>query len=79
MCSPLLFPDSQHQEKIEEGIKAPILQPFTCSEEKSPLPYDDPMDVLEEIPVTDIGDTYLTDEQFNQKYPQHAIDVSCNP
>ena len=34
------------------------------------------MDTLEELPVADLGDTYLTDEQFNQKYPQHTIDVS---
>ena len=37
---------------------------------------EDPMDTLEELPVADIGDTYLTDDQFNQKYPQHTIDVS---
>ena len=53
------------------------MQPFICSEEKkSPIFQEDPMDTLEELPVADIGDTYLTDEQFNQKYPQHTIDVS---
>ena len=31
------------------------------------------MDSLEEIPITDISDTYLSEEQFNKKYP---IDVS---
>ena len=47
-----------------------------CAEEKSPVQYEDTMDTLEEIPVADIGDTYLSDKQFNQKYPQHQIDVS---
>ena len=71
--SPLLFT----QEKKEKTSVIPVLQPFTCSEEKkSPIFQEDPMDTLEELPVADIGDTYLTDEQFNQKYPQHTIDVS---
>ena len=34
------------------------------------------MDSLEETSITDISDTYLTDEQFNKKYPKHPIDVS---
>ena len=34
------------------------------------------MDCLEETPITDISDTYLSDEQFNKKYPKHPIDVS---
>ena len=34
------------------------------------------MDCLEETPIRDISDTYLTDEQFNKKYPKHPIDVS---
>ena len=34
------------------------------------------MDTLEELPVADTGDTYLTDEQFNQKYPLDTLDVS---
>jgi len=34
------------------------------------------MDYVEEIPIRDIKDNYLTDEQFNKKYPQHPIDVS---
>ena len=54
----------------------PVVQPFTCSEEKSPVYYEDSMDILEEKPVMDIQDTYLSDEQFNEKYPQHPIDVS---
>ena len=71
--SPLLFT----QEKKENDTAIPVLQPFTCSEEKkSPIFQEDPMDTLEELPVADLGDTYLTDEQFNQKYPQHTIDVS---
>ena len=71
--SPLLFT----QEKKENDRAIPLLQPFTCSEEKkSPIFHEDPMDTLEELPVADLGDTYLTDEQFNQKYPQHTIDVS---
>ena len=71
--SPLLFT----QEKKEKTSVIPVLQPFICSEEKkSPVFPEDPMDTLEELPVADIGDTYLTDEQFNQKYPQHTIDVS---
>ena len=71
--SPLLFT----QEKKENDTAIPVLQPFTCSEEKkSPSFQKDPMDTLEELPVADLGDTYLTDEQFNQKYPQHTIDVS---
>ena len=66
------------EEKEEKTtVKAPVLQPFTCSEEKkSPIFYEDPMDTLEELPVADIGDTYLTDEQFNQKYPQQPVHVS---
>ena len=71
--SPLLFT----QEKKEKTSGIPTLQPFICSEEKkSPIFQEDPMDTLEELPVADIRDTYLTDEQFNQKYPQHTIDVS---
>ena len=71
--SPLLFT----QEKKENDTAIPVLQPFTCSaEKKSPIFQEDPMDTLEELPVADLGDTYLTDEQFNQKYPQHTIDVS---
>ena len=71
--SPLLFT----QEKKENDTAIPVLQPFTCSEEKkSSIFQEDPMDTLEELPVADLGDTYLTDEQFNQKYPQHTIDVS---
>ena len=34
------------------------------------------MDCLEEIPITDISATYLSDEQFNKLYPKHPIDVS---
>lgn len=71
--SPLLFT----QEKKEKTSAIPVLQPFICSEEKkSPIFQEDPMDTLEELPVANIEDTYLTDEQFNQKYPQHTIDVS---
>ena len=71
--SPLLFT----QEEKEKTSAIPVLQPFICSEEKkSPIFKEDPMDTFEELPVADIGDTYLTDEQFNQKYPQHTIDVS---
>ena len=32
------------------------------------------MDTLEELPVANIEDTYLTDAEFNEKYPQHPID-----
>ena len=56
-----------------------IQQSLYCNlshEKKSPIFQEDPMDTLEELPVADLGDTYLTDEQFNQKYPQHTIDVS---
>ena len=34
------------------------------------------MDTIEEIPITDISATYLTNEQFNKLYPKHPIDVS---
>ena len=34
------------------------------------------MDSLEEVPIADVGDTYLSEEEFNQKYPQHPNDVS---
>ena len=34
------------------------------------------MDSIEEIPIADISATYLTDEQFNNLYPKHPIDVS---
>ena len=37
--------------------------------------YDDPMDTLEEVPVANIQDTYLTDAQFNEKYYHHPIDA----
>lgn len=68
MSSPLLFTQENNEEKT-----VPVIQPFTCSEEKSPVHYEDTLDTLEELPFADIGDTYLTDDQFNQKYP---IDVS---
>ena len=62
-------------DEVEEGVfTVPVIQPFACLEEKSPVRFEDPMDTLEEVPITDIGDTYLTDEQFNQKYPKHEID-----
>ena len=74
MLSPLL--SAQEECDTEENkISVPIVQPFTCSEEKSPMYYDDPMDTLEEVPVANIQDTYLTDTQFNEKYPQHPIDA----
>ena len=74
ISSPALF----LQEKEDKtSVTAPVLQPFTCSQEKkSPIFYEDPMDTLEELPVADIGDTYLTDEQFNKKYPQQPLHVS---
>ena len=56
------------------SVPTPVIQPFICMEEKSPQNYEDPMDTLEEIPVRDVGDTYLNDEQFNQKYPKHLVD-----
>ena len=56
------------------SVPTPVIQPFICMEEKSPQNYEDPMDTLEEIPVRNVGDTYLNDEQFNQKYPKHLID-----
>ena len=34
------------------------------------------MDCLEEVPIADVGDTYLSDAEFNRKYPHHTIDVS---
>ena len=34
------------------------------------------MDCLEEIPITDISATYLSDKLFNKLYPKHPIDVS---
>ena len=86
MSSPLLFTqektevyhEKMNTEQKEQDTSAAILQPFTCSEEKNPMFYDDHMDILEEVPVADIGDTYLTDAQFNEKYPQHPIDVSIS-
>ena len=39
-------------------------------EQKSILHYEDPMDTLEEVPVTDVGDTYLTEDELNKKYPK---------
>ena len=74
MSSP--FPCAQQEKYEGKKSAAPIIQPFTCSEEKSPVYYEETMDILEETPVADIGDTYLSDEQFNLKYPQHPIDVS---
>ena len=75
MLSPLPF--AQEKCDTEENkTSVAIVQPFTCSEEKSPVHYDDPMDTLEEVPVANIEDTYLTDAQFNEKYPQHPIDAN---
>lgn len=74
MSSPLLFIEEENSE--EKTVTVPVIEPFTCSEEKSPVHYEDTLDTLEELPFVDIGDTYLTDDQFNQKYPQHPIDVS---
>ena len=34
------------------------------------------MDTLEETPIADISAIYLTDEQFDNFYPKHPIDVS---
>ena len=63
-------------DEVEEGVfTVPVIQPFACLEQKSPVRFEDPMDTLEEVPITDIGDTYLTDEQFNEKYPKHEIDL----
>ena len=39
-------------------------------EQKSILHYEDPMDTLEEVPVTDVGDTYLSEDELNKKYPK---------
>ena len=58
----------------EDVCAVPVILPFSCLEEKSPVRFEDPMDTLEEVPITDVGDTYLTDEQFNEKYPKHEID-----
>ena len=58
----------------EDVCAVPVIQPFACREEKSPVRFEDPMDTLEETPITDVGDTYLTDEQFNEKYPKNDID-----
>ena len=76
MSSPVLFSQEEVGNISEQkGMsQVPVLQPFTNSEEKSPHPNEDPMDILEELPISDIGDTYLTEEQFNEKYPQHTID-----
>ena len=74
ISSPALFSEEKEE---KTSVTAPVLQPFICSQEKkSPIFYEDPMDTLEELPVADIGDTYLTDEQFNQKYPQQPVHVS---
>ena len=39
-------------------------------EQKSILHYEDPMDTLEEVSVTDVADTYLSEDEFNKKYPK---------
>ena len=62
------------EENKQEISTVPVIKPFTCSEEKSPVNNEDPMDTLEEVPDMDIQDTYLSDEQFNEKYPLHTID-----
>ena len=41
--------------------------------------HEDPMDILEEVPVRDIGDTYLNEEEFSKKYPQNSIAQSQQP
>ena len=74
ISSPALFSEEKEE---KTSVTAPVLQSFTCSQEKkSPIFYEDPMDTLEELPVADIGDTYLSDEQFNQKYPQQPVHIS---
>ena len=75
MSSPILFTP---ENKEEQKSTIPVIQPFTCSEEKSPVYHEDILDILEEIPFPDIEDTYLNDEQFNQKYPQHPAAVSAS-
>ena len=62
------------QEEEENVCTVPVIQPFACLEEKSPVRFEDPMDTLEEVPIANVEDTYLTDEQFNEKYPKHEID-----
>ena len=62
---PILQPFTCSLEK--SPVSAPILQPFNCSQEKTPLPQQDPMDTLEEVPVTD---TYLSEDGLNKKYPK---------
>ena len=76
MCAiPVIQPFACSEKKGEEKQEQlPVILPFDCMEEKSPVRFEDPMDTLEETPITDIGDTYLTDEQFNEKYPKHEID-----
>ena len=65
------------QGNMQEIAAVPIIQPFTCSEEKSLGHYDDPMDIIGGSSCSrHIEDTYLTDAEFNEKYPQHPIDVS---
>ena len=34
------------------------------------------MDCIEEVPVFSLNPTYLDDEEFDQLYPKHPIDVS---
>ena len=45
---PFLQPFTCSLEKSR--VSAPILQPSNCSQEKTPLPQQDPMDTLEEVP-----------------------------
>ena len=68
MSSPLLF-TQEKKEKEETKSTVPIIQHFTCSEEKSPVHFEDTMDILEEVPVSDIGDTYLSDEHIQPEIP----------
>ena len=74
-AAPVIQPFANSEKKGEEKQEQlPVIIPFDCMEEKSPVRFEDPMDTLEETPITDVGDTYLTDEQFNEKYPKHEID-----
>ena len=72
--SPLLFT----QEKKENDTAIPVLQPFTCSEEKkSPIFQEDPTDTLEEFTCCRPWEILiLLMNNSTRKYPQHTIDVS---
>ena len=72
----MMYKKYRESKSMIEEKNTPIIQPFDCGEKKSPYQDEETMDSIEEIPVFDVGASYLCDEEFDQLYPKHPIDVS---